>query len=199
MKRITVPEEGIETLFGSYDENSRAFRVYKLTSQDIEVALEVTDVPAARGATAQLVRSSAGDALAIWVRGTGWFVHPIDLDGGSVEAPFVVTAAQLSSMPKPCAEHDEGFVLSGPVSPEPWAELPAGMSLRAIEGRFRVSALGVCLDALAAQGEAGANGAKSLAAALRATGRPTVSATLTERKPLGRRIERQLHPNSAGR
>jgi hypothetical protein len=48
----------------------------------------------------------------------------------------------------------------------------------------------VCVDVLAAQGEATGGALKNNgAAALRATGRPTVITTMTERKPLGRRVE----------
>lgn len=175
---------------GSYDESSRAFRVYRIAGQDLEVALEVTDIPPPRGATAELVRSAAGDALGIWVRGTGWYVHPVDLENGLVDAPYLVTPAQLASMPPPCAEGAEGFVVTGALAPDPGAELPSGMTVRGFEGRFRVSSLGLCIDALAVQGDAGASGGvRPGAAALRATGRPTVITTLTERKPLGRRVE----------
>jgi len=175
---------------GSYDESSRAFRVYRVVGQDLEVALEVADIPSPRGATAELVRSAAGDALGIWVRGTGWFVHPLDLENGVVDSPYVVAPTQLSSLPPVCAEGAEGFVVSSAIAPEPGAEVPSGMGLRGFEGRFRVSSLGVCVDVLAAQGDAGASGSsRPGAAALRATGRPTVITTLTERKPLGRRVE----------
>jgi hypothetical protein len=176
---------------GSYDESTRAFRIYRLVGQDLQVALEVTDIPPPRGATAELVRSAAGDALGIWVRSTGWFVHPVDLENGVVDSPYVVTPAQLSSLPPVCADGAEGFLLAGAVAPDPGAEAPAGISLRGFEGRFRVSSLGVCVDVLAAQGEATASIAtvKPGATALRATGRPTVITTLTERKPLGRRVE----------
>ncbi len=176
---------------GSYDESSRAFRIYRVVGQDLEVALEVTDIPPPRGANAELVRSAAGDALAIWVRSTGWFVHPVDLDSGVVDSPYVVTPAQLASMPPVCADGAEGFSLTGAISPDPGAQTPGGIGMRAFEGRFRVSALGVCVDVLAAQGDAPApaTAAKAGATALRATGRPTVVATLTERKPLGRRVE----------
>jgi len=175
---------------GSYDESSRAFRIYRVVGQDLQVSLEVTDIPPPRAASAELVRSAAGDALAIWVRGTGWFVHPVDLESGEVDAPYLVTPSQLSKLPPVCADGAEGFVLTAAVAPEPGAEPPPGMSLRGIEGRFRVSSLGVCVDELAAQGEApsGAVGKAGLAA-LRATGRPTVITTMTERKPLGRRVE----------
>ena len=174
---------------GSYDDSTRAFRIYRVVGQELEVALEVTDIPPPRGANAELVRSAAGDALAIWVRSTGWFVHPVDLDNGVVDSPYVVTPAQLSSMPPVCADGAEGFSLTGAISPDPGAQTPAGIGLRAFEGRFRVSALGVCIDVLAAQGDAPATAGKAGATALRATGRPTVTATLTERKPLGRRVE----------
>jgi hypothetical protein len=176
---------------GSYDENSRAFRIYRVTGQDLDVVLEVTDIPPPRGANAELVRSSTGDALGIWIRGTGWFVHPVDLENARVEAPYVLTPAQLASMPEPCADAAEGFVLTGAIAPDPYADLPAGISARGFEGRFRVSAFGVCLDALAAQGEVSAAGSSNKAAltALRATGRPTVPVALTERKALGRRVE----------
>jgi hypothetical protein len=178
---------------GSYDENARAFRVYRLVGQDLDVALEATDVPAPRGASAELTRSASGDALAIWVRGTGWFVHPLDLEAGSVDAPYVIAPSELAAMPEPCNDSDEGFLVTGGVGPDPWAEAPAGISMRAFEGRFRVSALGVCIDALAAQGETGVRPKTAEVTpsprSTAATGRPTVTATLTERKPLGRRVE----------
>jgi hypothetical protein len=175
---------------GSYDESARAFRIYRVVGQDLEVALEVTDIPPPRGATAELVRSAAGDTLGIWVRSTGWFVHPVDLENGVVDAPYVVTPLQLSSMPQVCADGAEGFLLTSTVTPEPGADAPSGITLRGFEGRFRVSSLGVCVDVLAAQGEATSSAVKaSGVAALRATGRPTVITTMSERKPLGRRVE----------
>jgi hypothetical protein len=127
--------------------------------------------------------------LAIWVRSTGWFVHPVDLENGDVDSPYVVTPAQLSGMPESCSDGAEGFLLTGAIAPDPYADAPPGMNLRSFEGRFRVSSLGVCIDALAAQGEAGMTATKANATPLRTTGRPTVTATLTERKPLGRRVE----------
>jgi hypothetical protein len=178
---------------GSYDESTRAFRIYHVVGQDLEVVLEVADIPPPRGATAELVRTAAGEALGVWIRSAGWFVHPVDLENGLVDAPYVVTPAQLSKMPLPCADGAEGFVLTSGIGPDPGADTPPGISLRAFEGRFRVSALGVCVDVLAAQGEAPGGPGKGLgkpgAAALRATGRPTVITTMTERRPLGRRVE----------
>ncbi|MDF3067487.1 MAG: hypothetical protein K0R38_3088 [Polyangiaceae bacterium] len=177
--------------FGSYDENARVLRVYRVAGQDLEVALEVSDIPPPRGPSAELTRSANGDALGIWVRGTGWFVHPVDLETSSVDAPYVVTPAQLAVMPEPCADGAEGLLVTGSIGLDPSAEVPPGFGMRSFEGRFRVSSLGICIDALAAQGEAG--GAKTpprtTSRGLTATGRPTVIATLTERKPLGRRVE----------
>ena len=192
---------------GSYDENNRAFRVFRLAGQDLEVVLEVTDIPPPRGASSELVRSAAGDALGILVRGTGWFVHPVDLEARSIDAPYQIAPAQLASMPAPCAEGAEGFLVTSGPGLDPYAtELPAGMTARSFEGRFRVSALGICTDELAAQGEGGsATGARqpegrhmrqpegrhmrqiSTAAGV-GHGRPTVDVTLSERKSLGRRI-----------
>jgi hypothetical protein len=181
---------------GSYDENNRAFRIYRLAGQDLEVALEVTDIPPPRGASSELVRSAAGDALGILVRGTGWFVHPVDLEAGVVDAPYQITPAQLASLPAPCAEGAEGFLVTSGPGLDPYAtELPAGMSARSFEGRFRVSALGICTDELAAQGEGGPTaGARNIFTVAGAGPRdtrqphPTVDVTLSERKPLGRRI-----------
>lgn len=174
---------------GSFDEGSRLFRVYKVVGQDLEVALEVADIPPPRGASAELTRSATGDALAIWVRSTGWYVHPIDLESGAVDAPYQVTPAELARMPEPCAKGAEGFLVTGAVSPEPSVSGLGGTSVRGFEGRFRVSALGVCIDALAAQGETAKTVGAADAGAVRAAGRPTVTTTLTERKPLGRRTE----------
>jgi hypothetical protein len=173
---------------GSYDEGSRVFRVYRVAGQDLDVVLEVTDIPPPRGANAELVRTAAGDALGIWTRGTDWFVHPVDLESASVDAPYRVTAAQLASLPEPCAAGTEGFVVTSVPGPDPYAtELPAGMNARSFEGRFRVSALGICIDELAAIGDAGPSPTKALSTA-RFVGRPTVDVTVTERKPLGRRV-----------
>lgn len=176
---------------GSYDETTRAFRVYRVAPNDLEVVLQVSDIPPPRGANAELVRTAAGDALGVWVRATGWYVHPIDLPARSVDAPYEVTPATLATMPSACEGDAEGFLLSAAVTPDPYAELPGSSSARSFEGRFRVSATGVCLDALAAQGEAAVaptQGAERSVAALRATGRPTARVALTERKPQGRRV-----------
>jgi hypothetical protein len=177
------------TFIGSYDEGSRAFRVYRVAGQDLDVALEVTDIPPPRGPSAELVRTAGGDGLGIWVRSTDWFVHPLDLESASVEAPYRVTPAQLASLPQPCTAGDEGFVVTSVPGPDPFAtELPAGVSARSFEGRFRVSALGVCVDELAAIGDGGPGPIKALSTAARSAGRPTVEVTVTERKPLGRRV-----------
>ena len=134
--------------------------------------------------------ASARERARGWRRRTGWFVHPIDLENATVAAPYVVTPARLASVPPPCAESAEGFVLTGQVAPDPYADVPAGISARGFEGRFRVSSLGVCLDALAAQGEVSAAATnKAALTALRATGRPTVAVALSERRALGRRVE----------
>jgi hypothetical protein len=185
--------------FGSYDENNRAFRVYRVAGQDLEVALEVTDIPPPRGASSELVRSASGDALGILVRGTGWYVHPVDLEGASVEAPYHITPAQLASMPAPCSAGAEGFLVTSGPGLDPYAtELPSGMTARSFEGRFRVSALGICIDELAAQGEGGPSPAARKLSTTGAgmgprdsrphAGRPAVDVTVTERKPLGRRF-----------
>ncbi|HEY6077555.1 MAG TPA: hypothetical protein VIW29_02055 [Polyangiaceae bacterium] len=172
---------------GSYDESSRSFRVYQVVGTDLEVVLEVSDIPPPRGANAELLRSAAGDALAIGVRGSSWFVHPLDLENATVDAPYQVTPSQLASMPEPCSEGAEGFLMTTQPGPDPYAsELPGGMTARSFEGRFRVSALGICVDRLAAQGESG--GVGRTAASKLTPGRPAVAVTLTERKPLGRRV-----------
>ena len=79
--------------------------------------------------------------------------------------------------------------------PDPYAaDLPAGVTARSFEARFRVSALGICIDELAAQGgresgrESEHDRAGKPAAAPRSPGSPSVPVTLTERKPLGRRV-----------
>ena len=82
-----------------------------------------------------------------------------------------------------------GFYWTGAVAPDPIVDAPPGMNLRGFEGRFPPSLRWVfCIEALAAQGEV-ASAAAKLGAASRAVGRPTVTTTLTERKPLGRRFE----------
>lgn len=174
---------------GSFDDGARTFRVYRVNGRDLDVALEVVDIPPPRGANAELTRTAAGDGLALWVRSTGWYVHPIDLETARVDAPYVVTPAELARLPEPCEPGAEGFLVSGAVSPDPVVGSLPGASVRGFEGRFRVSALGVCVDGLAAHGDFSKASARPAASAARAAGRPTVTATVTERRALGRRVE----------
>ncbi len=174
---------------GSYDDASKAFRVYRAEGSELSVVLETADIPAQSGSNAELVRSVAGDALGIWVRGTGWFVHPIDLGDGSVGEPFFVGPRELSTLPPTCADSAEGFWLVGQPPVQPAVDAPLGVSSQAIEGRFRASALGICVDELAAQGEVSSRlDPGATPAPPRGAGRATVPLTLSERKPGGRRF-----------
>jgi hypothetical protein len=137
-------------------EDGRNFRVFALESGRARLVGQYADVALGRTIAPTLVRSTRGDALGIWGRGAGWFVFPIDPQSGAVDRAIEVPARALASMPEPCAPDEEGYLLEGPVGIDPYADFVDGadeVSARGFEGRFVVSARGICLSELHARSE----------------------------------------------
>jgi hypothetical protein len=116
-----------------------------------------------RGAvTATLVRSRAGDTLGIWVRSnklrgsqSHWYVYPVDVTSGTVDEPLELGPPELGTLPPPCGEGDEGWLLEGSPPVAPYVELSGGgPSAWRLQARLLVSPVGLCLDALAADAQA---------------------------------------------
>jgi len=158
--------------------DTRTFRVFALEPSAPRLVGEYRDVPFGGAGTPVLVRStrdSAGQssrqgALGLWARGPGWFVFPIDERTGVSAPALEVTPRTLAGLPRLCAEDEEGFLLEATIGLEPLIEWSGGegaasvgsrpvrgaiapFQARAVEGRFVVSAEGICVRELAAQAD----------------------------------------------
>jgi hypothetical protein len=136
-------------------EEPRSLRVFALEGGDARLLGQYADLPQSRGFPV-LVRSTRRDALALWTRGAGWFVFPIDLRTGAVSRAIEISARALSRFPRACEPDEDGYLLEGPVGVEPYAEFVDGAEkviASAFTGRFIVSERGVCVSALAARAD----------------------------------------------
>jgi hypothetical protein len=156
--------------------DARTLRVFALEPNAPRLVGEYRDVPVG-GSAPLLVRTARDGALAfgsnarrsalgLWARGAGWYVFPIDERTG-VSAPAIeITPRALASLPRTCAEDEEGFLLEGPIGLEPlveWSDSARSgrATARAVEGRFVVSGESgtgtgegtICVRALAAQAD----------------------------------------------
>jgi hypothetical protein len=154
--------------------DARTLRVFALEPNAPRLVGEYRDVPFG-GSSPLLVRSArdgtlAGgsnarrSALGLWARGTGWYVFPIDERTGAAAPAIEITPRALASVPRTCAEDEEGFLLEGPIGLEPlveWSDSARSgrATARAVEGRFVVNGEdgtgegSICVRALAAQAD----------------------------------------------
>ncbi|MBN2197547.1 MAG: hypothetical protein JW751_32510 [Polyangiaceae bacterium] len=137
------------------------FRVYRVASDHVTV---VGDYPKSDGSssanTTWLVRNARGDALGLWVRAvrmrsahTSWYVFPIDIATGAIDAPLAIEPRDLGRVPAPCEVGDDGWVLVGPPPTPPYIDLDGvdtSWPIRRVDARILASPTGLCLDALAA-------------------------------------------------
>lgn len=177
------------SFYVSAQEDGRSFRVYALESGQARLVGQYSDVAVGRSVTPTLVRSTRGDALAIWARGSGWYLYPIDAATGSVDRAIEVRATELSRMPRACAPDEEGYLVDGPVGIDPYADFVGApdVAARAFEGRFVVSAHGICLSELAARAEHTLDESVSSAKAGPSTAQGSVPLVVTDRNAGGRR------------
>jgi hypothetical protein len=186
--------------------DTRTFRVFELAGEVPRLVGEYRDVPFGGGGTPLLVRSArqnsgqasrpseSQSALGLWARGTGWYVFPVDARTGASAPAIEITPRVLSTLPRVCAEDEEGFLLEGPLGLEPsieWGEgQTRGFQARAVEGRFVVSAQGLCVRELAAQADRPVRAQPLLTRGARRTQAPargSVPLVLSDRGERGRR------------
>ncbi|MFZ5890959.1 MAG: hypothetical protein ACOY0T_07905 [Myxococcota bacterium] len=137
-------------------EEPRSLRVFALEGNDARLLGQYADLPQGRGVVPLLVRSTRRDALAIWTRGPGWYVFPLDLRNGAVGRAIEISARELSRLPRSCEPDEDGYLLEGPVGVEPYAEFVDGAEkvvASSFVGRFIVSERGVCVASLAARAD----------------------------------------------
>lgn len=136
-------------------EEPRNLRVFALEGGDARLLGQYSDLSQGRGLPV-LVRSTRRDSLAIWTRGAGWFIFPIDPRTGAASSAIEVTPRSLSRFPRVCEPDEDGYLLEGPVGVEPYAEFVAGAEdvvASGFSGRFVVSERGVCVVSLAARAD----------------------------------------------
>jgi hypothetical protein len=112
----------------------------------------------------KVVRSSAGDALAIWVKtaSQGWFVFPVDLETGAPDAALSLPPEELALVPRTCDPEEVGYEL---VAETPltylvgsasnvsikFQEPAAALRVEGVEARLLATPVGLCIRDLAAQ------------------------------------------------
>jgi hypothetical protein len=137
-------------------EEPRSLRVFALEGGEARLLGQYSDLAQGRGVAPVLVRSTRRDALAIWTRGAGWYIFPIDLRSGAVARAIEISARTLSRVPRSCEPDEDGYLLEGPVGVEPYAEFVEGAEKVVASGfaaRMIASERGVCLLSLAARSD----------------------------------------------
>jgi hypothetical protein len=173
----------------AFNEN-HAFVLSRIAGNRIERLAEYPDV-ARESSAATLVRGVRGDGLGIWVVARGWYLFPVDPASGSISAPLQESAADLATMPPPCAPDADGFLLSDRLPLEPslsFARSYEELTAHHVEAQFVWSARGLCTRALAADTE-GVPKHGPTSAVRGAEGRLNnkVPLAISERRPEGRR------------
>ncbi len=176
---------------GSFDDN-RAFTLTRIAGNRVDRLAAYPDVSRDQGSVF-LVRSLDREELAVWVIARGWYLYPIDAKSFTVRAPFYRSPIDLAEVPEPCAGDEQGFLLSGSPTLEPtlrFSRPPEELSVRRLEGQFVWSARGLCTRALAAETDSPSKRSAELASSFAdaTTAKQAIPLTVTERRPLGRRV-----------
>jgi hypothetical protein len=168
--------------------SSQVFRLFVIEGDRMELLrdfpLRVPGAPSSRPTT--LIRNTRGDALAIWSRALGWYIHPLELRGGQAEEPFELTPRALADVPRVCEDDEDGWLIveKPPVSMHVDFNEPKLKALD-VEARLVVSPLSLCTDALAGRADGSVT---NLRRALPPPAMKTpIPLTLTDRGPSGRR------------
>jgi hypothetical protein len=169
--------------------DSRSYRVYRVQSGRLEPFAEYPDL-VGMSVPPQLVTNRRRNALGLWARGASWYVHPIDQEGGGIEAPLELTPALLSRLPRACTGDEDGWLLDGNLGVEPYVDFPKhkdSLATRHFEARLLASDSELCAESLAAQSDEPVSkptGAGTTSASANKTPVPLV---LSDRHEQGRR------------
>jgi hypothetical protein len=146
-----------QTLYVGSVSSTKTFRVHMVAGRRLERVAEYP-LNASSGVghplSAEVVRSSRADALAIWIRSHSQYVYPVERESGTALTPLVVEPRALSRMPRPCGFDDAGWVLTSELGAAPHVTVPdayATLHPFRFEARMLASQTGVCTEGLAAQ------------------------------------------------
>lgn len=151
-----------------------------------------------------VVRSARKDALGLWVRATkfrgshsSWFVYPIDLSSGALAPPFQLTPKLLGALPPACNGDSDGWLLEGSPPVSPYLDLipsQANQRPRELRARLLATPSGLCVNALAAEGDSPLNVSASRVTPKEAGHGLPVELSLSEEGNTGRRMGYQCTP-----
>jgi hypothetical protein len=170
--------------------DGRLFRIYRVQSGRLELLAEFPEISGMQVAP-ELVTSTRRNALGIWTRAASWYVHPVDLQTGAVDAPLELTPAALSKMPRSCSGDEDGWILDGALGVEPYVDFPKhkdSLATRNFEARLVASEGNLCAESLAAQSDEPVTRASAAGAGKpEAAKQSPVPMVLSDRSEQGRR------------
>jgi hypothetical protein len=151
----SVAQAGGHFYIGSVTDG-RGFRVSRVEAGGLVLVGEYPDAVPRSGAPI-LVPATQGTGIGLWIRSGDFYLYPIDPQSGAVDAPLVVQADTLSTMPRACSGSPDGYLVSDALSLDPqvdFAVVGAPIRARQVEAKLLVSAGELCIDALRAKSEA---------------------------------------------
>jgi hypothetical protein len=141
---------GRSSYVGALGEN-QTLHVYRVEVSTLSLLDDYVDV-VPRADLPRLAPSTRGEGLGLWVRAGNYYLYPLDPRTGALDAPIEIPADALGTMPRPCNDDEDGYVIGDALSLAPRIDL-SGAPFQVgngIEVRLVVSATDVCVDGIAA-------------------------------------------------
>jgi hypothetical protein len=129
----------------------QTLRVFRIDGASLTSIGEYTDV-VPRADLPRLVPSTRSEGVGLWVRAGNYFLYPLDPRTGELDAPIEIPADALGTMPRACADDEDGYAVGDALSLAPRIDL-YGTQFQAgngIEVRLVVSGHEMCVDGIAA-------------------------------------------------
>lgn len=187
----SVAQAGGHFYIGSVTDG-RGFRVSRVEAGGLTLVGEYPDAVPRSGAPI-LVPASQGPGLGLWIRSGDFYLYPIDPQTGAIDAPLVVSADTLSTMPRACSASPDGYLVSDALALDPqvdFAVLGSPIRARQVEAKLLVSAAELCIEGLRAKSDGPIGDEKLVAepAAAAPRSNPGASMALFDRRDRGRRF-----------
>lgn len=187
----SVAQAGGHFYIGSVTDG-RGFRVSRVEAGGLVLVGEYPDAVPRSGAPI-LVPATQGPGIGLWIRSGDFYLYPIDPRTGAVDAPLVVSADTLSTMPRACSGSPDGYLVSDALALDPqvdFAVLSSPIRARQVEAKLLVSAAELCIDGLRAKSDGPISDEKLVTepAAAKPRSDPGAPMALFDRRDRGRRF-----------
>ncbi len=187
----SVAQAGGHFYIGSVTDG-RGFRVSRVEAGGLALVGEFPDAVPRSGAPI-LVPATQGPGIGLWIRSGDFYLYPIDPQSGAVDAPLVVQADTLSTMPRACSGSPDGYLVSDALSLDPqvdFAVVGAPLRARQVEAKLLVSAGELCIEGLHAKSDGPIRDDRLVAEPAAAAPKtdPGAPMALFDRRDRGRRI-----------